>query len=128
MRGKLLLLMLIALLGVTKINSQLFSLSDTTITFRNQEGKVLTKDEVKEFMKGVFSIRQESVDGKKIITIIPSGSDERTLQQAKIDAFKNSLLNKPLKSFHLTDLNNKKWNSKDLKGKTIVINFWFTAC
>lgn len=128
MQGKLLLLVLIALLGVTKANSQLFSLSDTTITFRNQDGKVLTKDEVKEFMKGVFSIRQENVDGKKIITLIPPGNDERALQQAKLDAFKSSLINKPLKSFHLTDLNNKKWDSKGLRGKTIVINFWFTAC
>src|SRR5215510_11297887 len=127
MKQKLLLLLSIILL-VAKANSQLFSLSDSTITFKNQEGKVLTKDEVKEFMKGVFSIRQQNVEGKKVITIIPTGSDERALQQAKIDAFKSALVGQPLKSFHLTDLNNKKWDSRDLKGKTIVINFWFTAC
>jgi cytochrome oxidase Cu insertion factor (SCO1/SenC/PrrC family) len=122
------LFLLIASLFVTKVDGQLFSLSDTTLTFKNQEGKVLTKDEVKEFMKGVFSIRQQNIDGKKIITIIPTGNDEKPLQQAKIDAFKNGLINQPLKPFHLTDLNNKKWDSKDLRGKTIVINFWFTAC
>jgi peroxiredoxin len=115
-------------LVASKAEGQFFSLSDSTITFKNQEGKVLTKDEVKEFMKGVFSIRQQNVDGKKIVTIIPTGGDERSLQQAKIDAFKNGLIGQPLKPFHLTDLNNKKWNSKDLRGKTIVINFWFTAC
>jgi len=109
-------------------HSQFFSLSDTTITFKNQEGKVLAKDEVREFMKGTFSIRQENINGKKIVTIIPSANDEKALQYAKIDAFKNSLINKPLKTFHLTDLNNKKWDSKELRGKTIVINFWFTAC
>lgn len=122
------LILLITSLIASKVNGQLFSLSDSTITFKNQEGKVLTRDEVKEFMKGVFSIRQENFDGKKIVTIIPSGNDERAIQQAKLDAFKNSLVGKPLKSFHLTDLNNKKWDSKDLRGKTIVINFWFTAC
>lgn len=109
-------------------HSQFFSLSDTSLTFKNQEGKVLTKDEVREFMKRVFSVRQQNIDGRKVITIIPSGNDERALQYAKIEAFKNSLLDKPLKSFHLTDLNNKKWDSKELLGKTIIINFWFTAC
>ena len=66
--------------------------------------------------------------GKKIITVIPSGNDERAIQQIKMDAFKNALLNKPIGTFHLKDLNNKKWDSKELKGKTVVINFWFTAC
>jgi cytochrome oxidase Cu insertion factor (SCO1/SenC/PrrC family) len=109
-------------------HSQFFSLTDTTLTFKTQEGKILTQNEVREFTKGVFSVRQETIDGKKIITIIPSGNDERAIQYAKISAFKNSLLNKPLESFHLTDLNNKKWDSKELRGKTIIINFWFTAC
>ena len=125
---KIFLFLLIVSLTISKIHGQLFILSDSTITFKNQEGKVLTKDEVKEFMKVVFSIRQENVDGKKVITIIPSGNDERAIQQAKLDAFKTSLVGKPLKSFHLTDLNNKKWDSNELRGKTIVINFWFTAC
>ena len=109
-------------------HSQLFSLNDTTLTFRNQVGKVLTKDEVKELMKGLFSIRQENIDGRKIITIIPTGGDERAKQQAKIDAFKSSLINKSVSEFKLTDLNNKKWNSIELNGKVLVINFWFTSC
>jgi len=127
MKIKLLLILLMALL-VVQANSQSISLSDSTITFKDQEGKILTKEEVKEYMKGVFSIHQVINEGKKIITIIPSGNDEKALQQAKIDAFRNSLINKSLKSFHLTDMNNKKWDSKELKGKIIVINFWFTAC
>ena len=108
--------------------SQSFSLSDSTIIFKNQEGKVLSKDEVQELMKTVFSIKQENVKGKKIITVIPSRNDERAIQQIKMDTFKNALLNKPIGTFHLKDLNNKKWDSKELKGKTVVINFWFTAC
>ena len=108
--------------------SQSFSLSDSTIIFKNQEGKVLNKVEVPELMKTVFSIKQENVKGKKIITVIPSRNDERAIQQIKMDAFKNALLNKPIGTFHLKDLNNKKWDSKELKGKTVVINFWFTAC
>jgi thiol-disulfide isomerase/thioredoxin len=125
---KSILLSLLFTMCTIAVRSQLFSLSDTTITFRNRDGKVLTKDEVREFMKGVFSIRQETIDGKKMITIIPSGQDEKAISNAKLDAFKNSLLNKPLRSFHLTDLNNQKWSSGKLKGKIVVLNFWFTAC
>ena len=125
---KILLLIAIASLGTINFNGQVFSLSDTTITFKNQEGKVLTKDEVKEFMKAVFSIRQQNVDGKKVITIIPTSNDERALRQAKLDAFKNSLLNRPLASFKLTDINNTTWTSEKLKGSVVVINFWFTGC
>lgn len=128
MKRRIIILGLLVVMFSIAGHSQFFSLSDTTLTFQNREGKVLTKDEVREFMKGVFSVRQETVGGRRVITIIPSGNDERALQYAKIEAFKKSLLNKPLKSFHLTDLNNKKWDSKDLRGKTIVINFWFTAC
>ena len=109
-------------------SSQFFSLSDTTLTFKNQEGKVLTTDEVREFMKGVFSLRQEVVDGKKIITIIPTSNEEKTSGYAKLDAFKNSLVNKPVKAFNLVDINNNTWNSYKLKGRIVVINFWFTAC
>lgn len=109
-------------------HGQLISLSDTTIIFKNLEGKVLSKDEVKDLMKGVFSIRQESKDGRKIITIIPAGGDERLKQQAKIETFKNNLVNKPINDFELTDLTNKKWNSMGLRGRVLVINFWFTAC
>jgi thiol-disulfide isomerase/thioredoxin len=127
MKKVMLLILISVLIGQTS-HGQLFSLSDTTIIFKNQEGKVLTKDEVKEFMKGVFSIRQENIDGRKIITIIPTGSDERAKQQAKIDAFKSSLINKSINEFEVTDVNNKKWSSKELKGKVLVINFWFTGC
>jgi peroxiredoxin len=108
--------------------SQFFSLTDTTITYKNREGRLLTKDEVKELMKGVFSVHQENMDGRKVVTILPSGNNEISVQQARLEAFKNGLLDMPVKSFHLTDLNGKKWNSQELSGKTVVINFWFTAC
>jgi thiol-disulfide isomerase/thioredoxin len=125
---KILLPLFILILTGSPSYSQLFSLSDTTITFINQAGKVLSKDEVKEFMKGVFSVKQDVVNGKKIVTIIPAGNNERATHDAKIEAFKKSLVNESVKSFQFGGLDNKKWNSKELKGKIIVINFWFTGC
>jgi peroxiredoxin len=54
--------------------------------------------------------------------------DVRFLRDPKMEAFKNSLINKPIKAFKLNDLNNKLWDSDELKGKIVVMNFWFTAC
>lgn len=108
--------------------AQLFSLSDTTITFKNQEGKVLKKEEVQELMKGVFSMKQEVVDGKKIITIIPSEKNERQQQQLAMEAFRAGLIGKPVPAFQLKDINEKTWRSDELKDKVLIINFWFTTC
>src|SRR6186997_2601970 len=126
MKIKIFLLLAVFTLIAYSGHSQSFSAEDSTITFKNEEGKVLTKEEVKELMKKTYSIMQETVNGKKFITIIPAENDELTKVYAKIDAFKNNLINKPIKSFQFTDLDNNKWKSKDLKGKVVLINFWFT--
>ena len=128
MKTKIFLLLAVLVLIAYSGHSQSFSAEDSTITFKNEEGKVLTKEEVKELMKKTYSIMQETVNGKKFITIIPAENDELAKVYAKIDAFKNSLINKPIKSFQFTDLENNKWKSKDLKGKIVLINFWFTSC
>ncbi len=128
MKIKIFLLLAVFVIITHSGHSQSFSVEDSTITFKNEEGKILTKDEVKELIKKTYSIMQETVNGKKIITLIPSENDELAKVYAKIDAFKNSLINKPIKAFQFTDLDNNKWKSKDLKGKVVLINFWFTSC
>ena len=40
----------------------------------------------------------------------------------------NGLQNKTVRQFQFTDLNNKVWELNKLKGKVIVINFWFIGC
>lgn len=122
------ILIILMTIAVAPVFSQSISLSDSNITFKNNEGKILSREEAQELMKGVFSIKQDVANGKKIITIIPSGNDERALRDEKMEAFKNSLINKPISTFQLTDLNNKIWDSNDVKGKIVVMNFWFTAC
>jgi thiol-disulfide isomerase/thioredoxin len=107
---------------------QTIPLNDTTITFKNEEGKVLSREEVRELMKETFSIKQDNINGKKTITIIPSATNERALLYAKLDTFKSNLINKPIAVFKFTDFDNKTWKSKELKGKIVLINFWFTAC
>lgn len=40
----------------------------------------------------------------------------------------HQLLNAEAPQFNVTDINGKRWNSEDLRGKVLVINFWFTTC
>ncbi|KXH83634.1 TlpA family protein disulfide reductase [Chryseobacterium kwangjuense] len=35
---------------------------------------------------------------------------------------------KPAKDFSVTDIHGRSYNLKDLKGKIVVLNFWFTKC
>lgn len=125
---KIIFLFFVFAVAVNPGFSQVISLNDSTITFKNADGKILTREEVQELAKGVFSIRQEVSNGKKTITIIPSGKDEAALRIAKLEAFRSSLLNRSVASFHLTDIDGNNWDSKALKGKVIVMNFWFTGC
>lgn len=56
-----------------------------------------------------------------ILAIIVSFAAESSFSQ-------NGLENKAIREFHFTDLNNKTWDLSKLKGKVIVMNFWFIAC
>jgi peroxiredoxin len=49
-------------------------------------------------------------------------------QMADNEANLKALLNKPAPNFTLTDLSGKKWVLSTLKGRTVVLNFWFTTC
>jgi peroxiredoxin len=39
-----------------------------------------------------------------------------------------AMLNKPAPDFELKDLQGKRWSLKELRGKIVVLNFWFTSC
>ena len=43
-------------------------------------------------------------------------------------AYLEKMLNQPAPDFKVEDVNGKTWSLADLKGKTVVLNFWFTTC
>jgi len=47
--------------------------------------------------------------------------------QSDVD-WQNCIVGKPIPRFHALTLTNEKINSEKLKGKVIVINFWFIGC
>jgi len=49
-------------------------------------------------------------------------------QTEKNDFQLNSLKGKLAPDFTVRDMNHKKWKLSALKGKVVVINFWFTTC
>ncbi|MFL5788607.1 MAG: TlpA family protein disulfide reductase, partial [Flavisolibacter sp.] len=55
-------------------------------------------------------------------------NEQLNKRKTEINAYKNSLINKNLPPFSFRDINNKLWDLQTLKGKTIVLNFWFTNC
>lgn len=55
-------------------------------------------------------------------------TDEFLKKMAEREANLKLMLNQPAPDFKLTDLSGKTWTLADLKGKTVVLNFWFTTC
>ncbi|AYZ14137.1 TlpA family protein disulfide reductase [Chryseobacterium arthrosphaerae] len=53
------------------------------------------------------------------IAMVKSKSKKRAEKQSEI---------KPSKDFTVVDMNGKSYSIKELKGKTVVINFWYTRC
>jgi len=59
-------------------------------------------------------------------------SDEKRRQleeQNDLDAHAfDTMLNKPAPGFNLADIHGKHWSLQALRGKIVVLNFWFTTC
>lgn len=72
---------------------------------------------------------------KKLFTTIllisvwlPSAFSQSHELNNEFNPFISSLMNKPIKKFSFKDIDQKNWNSEKLKGKIVVMNFWFTSC
>lgn len=139
---KQLLLFLIFFIGYLNANSQ-----DSTQTRKKQKKINLTEDSIVKDSTGLrypYSIWRAMVQSGDYIAV-PENPEKRNtsyiLQKAPDDQ-KLEWLNigdKPVESpyfktgeefpaFSAADINNNKINTKDLKGKILVLNFWFINC
>ncbi|WP_158542169.1 peroxiredoxin family protein [Pedobacter chinensis] len=82
--------------------------------------------------KGRIMFMHNEEDDKKGIIHLVRLTDE---MKQKIDKQKKekedsfaAMLNKPAPDFELPDMQGKHWSLKALRGKIIVLNFWFTSC
>lgn len=70
-----------------------------------------------DFEKGIVRLlRKTDEDVKR----------DKLREQAALS--QKALLNQPAPQFELTDLNGKRWSLNQLRGKKIVLNFWFSSC
>ncbi|MBV4359539.1 TlpA family protein disulfide reductase [Pinibacter aurantiacus] len=84
---------------------------DSSFVVRLKVARIATKEEqekaIEEFRKLVFAKTPESIEREKIIA---------------------SQMNKPAPLFSVTDVDGVKYDLHELKGKVVVLNFWFIGC
>ena len=81
---------------------------------------------------GDFSLRAEEPANEKTAYIIypltEKEKEKRLASMPKPNESKYFTTGKSFGKFKTTDMNGNKINTQDLKGKTIVMNFWFINC
>lgn|GEM_PF-1437126 len=84
---------------------------DSSSVIRVKVARTATKEEqekaIEEFRKLVFAKTPESIEREKIIA---------------------SQMNKPAPLFSVVDVDGVKYDLNELKGKVVVLNFWFIGC
>ncbi|WP_454803194.1 redoxin domain-containing protein [Mucilaginibacter phyllosphaerae] len=99
-------------------------------SYKLPDGKIVQADQLDSVNnswggRGYLMKHEKSDPG--VIYISPM-TDEFLKKQDEEKAKLNALLNKPAPDFTLKDLTGKQWRLTELKGKTVVLNFWFTTC
>lgn len=108
--------------------SQVITLSSGEITSKNAAGKNFTDKVRSEKSEQTFSHLQNPVDGKKRFASLPSVNDESPARNLLPENSISNLINKPLAHFRFPGLYFQVWDSKQLKGRVLVMNFWDTKC
>lgn len=88
--------------------------------------------EVKHYIPDVYTDKNNTVKAVLLrpMTAKEKQEEEKMIRQmAQMDKeLKKELLGKKAKPFAITDLKGKKVTLESLKGKVVVINFWFIGC
>ncbi|NUM81985.1 TlpA family protein disulfide reductase, partial [bacterium] len=105
---------------------------DSTVVFKNTDGKILTVEEAKSIItnKGPVKLLQKTdqESGNKTVVIVPMDSLEVKRIAEEKERRVNRLKNKPFTGFNFTDARGQQFNTKLLSGKLVVVNFWFISC
>lgn len=122
----------------------------TCLLFVNMKGQNLSKDDAPKksiqfvlpngaILKNLDSL--ENAWGKDQILFKHNEEDDQNgvmhlvkkTSEFKDNEIKNKkalaeMLNNPAPEFELKDLEGKTWSLKKLRGKIVILNFWFTSC
>lgn len=100
------------------------------------DGRVLAPDKLDSLIKvwgrERIMVKHDSEDDKKGVVHLVRITDEMKakLEQDNLNNEKEvaAMIDKPAPDFDLTDLQGKHWTLNKLRGKVVVLNFWFTSC
>lgn len=98
--------------------------------YKLPDGKIVSADKLDSVNKawgGRGYLMKHDESTPDVVTVSPM-TDEFLRKQAEEKASLDAMLNKPAPDFTLTDLAGKQWKLDELRGKTVVLNFWFTTC
>lgn len=105
-------------------------------TFIMPDGSVLPAEKMDSLTnawgRDRISFRHSSADDEKGIVHLVRMTDEMVKMRAEAEAERQgamkALIGTNAPDFTLKDMDGKSWQLSALKGKVVVINFWFTSC
>jgi peroxiredoxin len=104
--------------------------SKKSITFLLPNGEVLKNLDSLEnaWGKGQILFKHNEEDDKNGVMHLVKKSSDFKDKETKSKKALADMLHTPAPEFELKDVNGKVWSLKELHGKTVVLNFWFTSC
>ncbi|WP_298898518.1 TlpA disulfide reductase family protein [uncultured Psychroserpens sp.] len=132
----LLFWVLLFALTITTAQTSAPDFDDKNIVYKSEEGKVLTKDEVKTLYKTYggdnVQMKYKMNKGKMEITLKVLDTTQKVKinkqHQLSNKEWINSKVGKEFPEFSLANLIGQKISSNTIKGKVTVFNFWFINC
>ncbi|MXN89851.1 redoxin domain-containing protein [Flavobacterium sp. Sd200] len=85
-------------------------------------------DSLKNAWGGEDRVLFRRKENEKEIIYLVRKTDEEFKKEAEAIKALNAMVGNAAPQFEITDLNGKKWSLKDLRGKIVALNFWFTSC
>jgi peroxiredoxin len=125
--------MLKILLATLTMFSSLLSFSQEAkmeTIYKDTTGRILTEAQLEEIVKkgNISMSKGELENGKRVIFIFSTPKEAIEKANRERDQLVAGFINRPLADFNLTDLQGNTYTKETLKGKVIVLNFWFIAC
>lgn len=97
-----------------------------TATYFIKGGKQIPYNKLDSVIMAWGGAFNKEETGDKIYLSPSTAADRKAIEDLKAGA--NASLNKPAKDFILTDVTGKSCSLAALRGKIVVVNFWFTTC
>lgn len=113
------------------MNGQTLS-SKKSIHFILPNGEVLKSNNLDSLEnawgKGQILFKHSEHDDKNGVMRLVRKTSEFKENEFKSKKALAEMLNNPAPDFQVKDLDGKIWSLKELRGKTIILNFWFISC